>query len=871
MQWDKTYGGNNDDLLTSSQQTVDGGYILGGYSYSNAGGDKSTDEVVRGGADYWVVKLDALGNKQWDKTFGGNDNDFLQSLQQTVDGGYVLGGYSYSNAGGDKSADDVVRGGADYWVVKLDALGNKEWDKTIGGAGEDFMFAIQQTNDQGFILGGHSKSNISGDKSANGRGGEDYWVVKLDVSGNKLWDKTIGGNSGDFLRDLEQTTDGGYILGGYSYSSNSSHKSEPLRGNADYWVVKLDASGIKQWDKTFGGSDIDHLRSLKQTADEGYILGGYSKSNKGGEKSEDSKGSYDYWVIKLDGSGSMQWDRTIGGSSFEDLFTLQQTIEGGYLVGGYTNSGKSAEGSGGDKSEPSKGLHDCWIVKLNASGSKQWDKTIGGSKNDYVRSLQLTVDGGYFLGGYSYSNKSGDKSEDSKGGADYWVVKLMDPVTCVDPVASFTAAPVCLSTATAFIDASSNVTDGAAYAWDVDNDGTTDYTTKGDITHTYATAGNYTAKLTITQGSCMHIYTSQVTVGSFAEALITAVDGGDPNMTVPVSSETQYMISSAGASTYSWSLKNSSGTLITTGITGASTNTLTVTWPTTPDVYTLSVTYGNGEICPDRSVFIYIAVYDPSAGFVTGGGWINSLPNTALQYMQEGGKAHFAFESKYKKGSTTVVDGKTVFKFQVGGMDFRSTSHDDERLVISGKKANYKGKGTINGEGNYGFLLSAVDGQYNGGTEPDKLRMKIWDAISGVVVYDNQHGEGDDAEASTLLGDAGQGGGSIVIHNPNLKSSSTKAVIAIEILAPTSSNFYSYPTAFSDRATVAFSLEKEEVYVLEVYDMKGALVKKIANGLAEANRLYEFELRGDGMASGIFIARLTTTSTVRSLKMVLKR
>jgi hypothetical protein len=414
-QWDKTYGGDISDYGTSIQQTKDGGYILGGYSFSGVSGDKT--ESSRGSFDYWVVKLDAAGNKVWDKTIGGDGYDGLSSLQQTKDGGYILGGRSDSGINGDKT--ESSRGEADFWVVKLDAAGNKVWDKTIGGKYYEDLISLKQTKDGGYILGGRSSSGISGEKTENSRGDADFWVVKLDWAGNKVWDKTFGGSETDVLIALQQTQDGGYILGGYSFSGVSGDKTESSRGSFDYWVVKLDAAGNKQWDKTYGGAFTDYGTSLLQTQDGGYMLGGYSFSSISGDKTESSRGNADYWVVKLDTAGNKQWDKTYGGNESDHFTSLWQTQDGGYILGGHSSSGIS-----GEKTEPGKGGSDYWVVRLDAAGNKQWDKTYGGNNIDYCAALQQTQDGGYMLGGYSISDKSGDKTEDSRGNADFWVVKL---------------------------------------------------------------------------------------------------------------------------------------------------------------------------------------------------------------------------------------------------------------------------------------------------------------------------------------------------------------------------------------------------------------------------------------------------------------
>ncbi|QQR96328.1 MAG: T9SS type A sorting domain-containing protein [Bacteroidota bacterium] len=423
IEWQNTIGGNYYDQLNSIQQTSDGGYILGGWSDSNISGDKTEDS--QGNYDYWVVKLDAAGNIQWQNTIGGNSVDYLTSIQQTTDGGYILGGWSNSGVSGDKTENS--QGANDYWVVKLDPIGYIQWQNTIGGGSYDYLTSIQQTTDGGYILGGMSQSDVSGDKTEICQGDFDYWVVKLDASGNIQWQNTIGGNSWDELESLEQTTDGGYMLGGYSYSDISGDKTENCQGNHDYWVVKLDASGNIQWQNTIGGNLDDLLYSVQQTSDGGYILGGASGSGFSGDKTESSQGYFDYWVVKLYTTGNIQWQNTIGGGSLDHLNSIQQTSDGGYILGGVSISDIS-----GDKTENSQGANDYWVVKLDASGNIQWQNIIGGNSGDYLTSIQQTTDGKYILGGYSESNISGDKTESSQGNFDYWVVKLTDKFNLIN-------------------------------------------------------------------------------------------------------------------------------------------------------------------------------------------------------------------------------------------------------------------------------------------------------------------------------------------------------------------------------------------------------------------------------------------------------
>jgi len=418
----KTVGGSSNDELTSMDITSDKGFIIGGTSSSPISFEKT--DSSRGSGDYWIVKFNRNGTIQWDKTFGSNANDELHALEQTNDGGYILGGSSWGNISGDKS--DTNRHDRfdynDYWLVKTDAAGNKQWDKTIGGFYLDDLHALEQTKDGGYILGGSSNSPVSGEKTDGCRGtASDYWIVKVDNAGNKVWDKTIGGTDVDNLYAVRQTPDGGYILAGESVSPVSYEKTDYCRGFGDYWIVKLDKHGNIQWDKTIGGNSEDALTSIDLTADGGYILGGYSGSNISGEKTENTRGVYDYWIVKTDSIGNIQWQKTIGGNDDDRLYSIHQTKDGGYILGGYSKSNIS-----GEKTEDSRGDYDYWVVKTDNAGNIQWQKTVGGYNQDELMSVRES--GNYYLlTGSSQSGKTGDKTQYRRGEyADYWTVLLQN-------------------------------------------------------------------------------------------------------------------------------------------------------------------------------------------------------------------------------------------------------------------------------------------------------------------------------------------------------------------------------------------------------------------------------------------------------------
>jgi len=424
----KTIGGDSVDVLTSIDLTTDGGLIAGGYSNSDSSGEKT--ERSRGSFDYWIVKLDNKGHIQWDKALGGSALDELKSVRQTRDGSYILGGWSESDSSGDKTENSRGNFDSDFWIVKLDSRGNILWEKTIGGNSGDRLSSMYLTKDGGFIAGGYSVSNKSGEKTQDNRGPlftSDYWVVKFDSLGNIQWDKTIGGNSDDLLNSIQQTNDGGYILGGSSYSDSSGEKTEKNRGiGRDYWVVKLDSLGNIQWDKTIGGNSYDNLNAVQQTADLGYILGGGSWSDSSGEKTEgrrDVLGISDYWVVKLDSLGNIQWDKTIGGNDDDELNSLQQTKDRGYILGGTSKSDSS-----GEKTEMNRGRFgeaDYWVVKLDSLHNIQWDKTIGGNDAEFLADIIERKENRYVVGGNSFSGVSQNKHDTSRGEDDFWIMSLV--------------------------------------------------------------------------------------------------------------------------------------------------------------------------------------------------------------------------------------------------------------------------------------------------------------------------------------------------------------------------------------------------------------------------------------------------------------
>lgn len=413
----RTIGGNSDDYINSTVKTADGGLILAGNSNSEISGEKT--EISKGSHDYWIVKLNKAGKIEWDKTFGGNEIENCSKIIQTRDKGYLLGGYSYSDISGDKTENS--KGDADYWIVKVNSEGVKLWDKTIGGYDSDRLEDMIELPNGDIILAGSSYSGISGNKSEESRGKVDFWIVKINESGNIIWDKTIGGPKNDFAEDVVITLNNEILVGGNSDSYIGGEKSHKNKGEYDIWVVKLNAFGGFISDITIGGSKGDFLENILLLPNGEYLLCGDSWSNISGDKSENSKGYVDYWIVKLNSRNKVIFDKTIGGSRSDYLSDAIETENHNLVLGGHSYSS-----IGGDKSEDSKGYYDYWIVKVNTEGEILWDKTVGGSSYDYLRSIEQLQGDSYALCGHSFSGIGYDKTQKSRGGYDFWVVALKE-------------------------------------------------------------------------------------------------------------------------------------------------------------------------------------------------------------------------------------------------------------------------------------------------------------------------------------------------------------------------------------------------------------------------------------------------------------
>ena len=326
ISWQKSLGGSNFEYATGVQQTSDGGYVVAGYSHS----DNGNVSFHHGGYDYWIVKLTGTGNVSWEKSLGGFGDDKAASIQQTIDGGFIVTGQTWS---GDGNVTGHL-GRSDYWVVKMDSEGDISWEKCFGGSLDDEGQTIRQTGDGGYIVAGYSHSVDGNVTSSHGSDNYDYWVVKISGNGDIVWEKSLGGSDSDYANSIQLTRYGGYIVAGGTYSTDDDVSGN--HGGFDYWVVNLSETGDIIWQKCLGGTGYDEAESIWQTNDGGYIVIGYSNSTNGNVTG--NLGDYDYWVVKLSRDGDIVWEKNLGGEDDDYAFSIQQTTDSGYIIAGSSDS-----------------------------------------------------------------------------------------------------------------------------------------------------------------------------------------------------------------------------------------------------------------------------------------------------------------------------------------------------------------------------------------------------------------------------------------------------------------------------------------------------------------------------------------------------
>lgn len=354
--WKKAYGGSQEDIPNKIIKTSDNGFLVVGNTDSDDGNITVHHGTVSY-SDFWIVKLTSAGNMSWQKSFGGTQDDFANSVIQTNDGGYIVVGTSRSTDGDLGNGSFDFNATSDIWVVKLSSSGSIEWQKTYGGTGMDFGNDIIETVDNGYLIVGNTFSS-DGDVSSKigSTNNDDLWVLKINISGDILWEKCLGGLSTDKGISVVDNNSNGFVIGGFS-SSNDFDVSQQ-NGGGDYWIVEIDSVGVITWEETFGGGTTDRLYSLIKTSDGGYAAIGCTMSSNNGDISG-GHGEGDYWIVKTNEVGNMDWQLCLGSWDNEEGFDIAEISDGEYIVVGFTH------GYDGQVSA-NYGNNDYWVVRLTS-------------------------------------------------------------------------------------------------------------------------------------------------------------------------------------------------------------------------------------------------------------------------------------------------------------------------------------------------------------------------------------------------------------------------------------------------------------------------------------------------------------------------
>jgi hypothetical protein len=416
--WQKDIKSSTQDFLSQVTPTVDLQYLITGSSIQSnpSTGSGLAGQKQNNGYDYHLVKLNQQGEEVWEKYFAGKNHDYLSASLSTQDGGFLLAGTSYSGKGLDKKDDS--KGGSDIWVIRINEFGDELWQKTIGTTSDEEARAVIQTTDLGFVVAGNVQN------SPQGYGSKDVLIVKLDKNGKELSQLILGGKGLDEVEKMIPTKDGGVLLGAYSRSSefrdsgsgvlnsgstNSNSVSRYPKttnnfGEGDYWIIKLNKNGKVEWEKNYGGTGDDHLRTMAMTTS-GFIIGGESRSERSGNKTVGIEEGTDLWLISLNERGEEIWQKSYNFKNRDVLMGMHvilghnereknKDLTKGVLLGGYTQ----AEGRIETDDET------FWMLYIDENGNEQWRKHVKGEsrkREERLSDIKLNRDGSIILAGTS--------------------------------------------------------------------------------------------------------------------------------------------------------------------------------------------------------------------------------------------------------------------------------------------------------------------------------------------------------------------------------------------------------------------------------------------------------------------------------------
>ncbi len=601
----KSFGGSNEDEGKSVQQTTDGGYIIAGVTHSFGAGDE----------DIYLIKTDANGDTLWTRAYGGTHDDEAHSVQQTTDGAYIIVGETKSFGSGKE----------DVYLIKVDSSGTLLWSKTYGGNEDDEGHFIRQTTDGGYIITGETHSFGAGEK--------DVYIIKTDSVGHITWTKAIGGNHEDEGNCVRQTTDGGYIVVGETHSFGA--------GKEDVYLIKLDSNGNIQWTKAYGGSDDDDGHSVWQTTDGGYIITGETHSFGAGKE--------DVYLIKVNSSGALQWSKAYGGADEDEGNAVQQTTDGGYIIGGESESFGNNE-------------ELAYVIKTNSIGDTLWTATFAAADETEFHDIQQTSDGGYIATGEIETEQPGEEN--------VFLVKF-------DSTGSRFACNT-HGTATTAIASSTSVGGGGSAS-------------SGGTKHGAATVSSGTTTL-----DTVLCYYCQLSIDSSTVTDVSCFGGSNGAINISISG-------SNGTVTYQWTGPN--------GFTDSTQNIANLS----AGNYQLTVTDANN--CFDNMSF---TVNQPGAALSITGTVTNvdcyGSSSGAIDITVSGGTAPYTYS--WSNGTTTEdLTGLAAGTYTVTVSDAHGCTATHS-FTVNQPSAALSVTGTVTNVDCYGNLTGAIDITVSGGTAP---------------------------------------------------------------------------------------------------------------------------------------------------------
>jgi uncharacterized delta-60 repeat protein len=894
--WATTYSdeGNTTHWATAIAVDDSGVYVTG----SSRTGSNSNQ--------FTTIRYDATsGSPLWISSYKGKEKGSHEATGIVLDnhGGVIVTGYDFTK----KTSRDLIT------IRYKAATGDRDWEQRYNSFGSQSDGGIAIAVDaagNSYVTGTSSNYNYS-------TGMDSIVTIKYSPTGEELWVQVYGKGLSSSVRAIAIDHKGGVYVAGTSIRESTG---------SEFVTIRYDAiTGHQDWNVHYDGDKDGWNEAVDIAVDNEsgvYVTGRVPAPNN----------AYNYATIRYDAAtGEQIWSATFSGA--EDSYNTPAAIAadntGGVYVTG-TNNGDfltlrydaatgeqewaspyNGEGNEHDGAVDiavdnqgsvyvtgiSRGIDtffDYVTVRYNAAtGEQKWVSRYDAGRNgyDYVKAIAVDDHGVYITG--NSQSIGGEEVEyaydfvtvgyDAATGNQKWVSRydgdyndLATAIAVDNAGGVYVTGHSEVGRAAAYSTLKYNATDGAqVWAIQTDEGGWNDTAmdlaldSEGNIIVTgysfHPSTGNDFLTVKYSQGQCP----------ALADV---AIQG---NSTAAVNTKASvYTLTESGATAFAWTITDGKGSHYT-NFTGQGTSSISINWPSSPNVYKVSVTYGGGAGCPTQDTTLYVHVFNPEAGFVTGGGWINSPTNIDYEFMQKGTRASFGLMARYKKGEENQVQGQTHLLLENSSFYFRSTQQEARTLVISGNQAFYRGSGKVTYRTDSGklvtdprqftFLVAATDGGQGKSKNPDMLRIIIWemneDGSRGVVVYDNQPACGAGNLDENVVACYPIGGGNIVIHTPNLKSASTNASLAAEATPP---GLEAYPTAFSDRTTIAFATEQDTDYTLELYDLKGALVQEIKAGSAKGGQRYEQELRAGNLPKGLYLVRLSTADFVQTVKLVVQ-